>query len=163
MNVEQDDGMSEGQRIVFHRRGRRCHRSSRWIQFSVGVGVRCCRGTRVVKATENLEAQVLRSLLLRVSHVFFVRPLEVLDFAALECQMRVATSSMTSWSCVTSSTVPSYRCNAMFNALMDSRSRCWSGSSSTRNSASAASAGKKSAARTRRRKAPASASAHLRR
>src|ERR1039457_6879582 len=30
-----------------------------------------------------------------------------------KCQMRVATSSITSWSCVTNRTVPSYRCKAI--------------------------------------------------
>src|ERR1022692_1653066 len=48
-----------------------------------------------------------------------------------KCQIRVATSSITSWSCVTSSTVPSYFCSAMFSALMDSKSKWFVGSSST--------------------------------
>ena len=46
-------------------------------------------------------------------------------------QTRVPTSSIRSWSCVTSSTVPSYFCSAMFSALMASRSRWFVGSSST--------------------------------
>ena len=48
------------------------------------------------------------------------------------CQIRVATSSIRSWSCVTSNTVPSYFCRAKLSALIDSRSRWLVGSSSAR-------------------------------
>src|SRR5208337_3058893 len=46
--------------------------------------------------------------------------------------MREATSSSTSSSWVTSSSVPSYFCNAIFRALIASRSRLFVGSSRTR-------------------------------